>query len=169
MRHIRTLALGAVLAFSSVAGAQSTQEQEKGKSSEVREGRKDDGKRGMKERGMRRKHMGGRLFNGITLTDAQKGQVKAITAKYRAEFQALRPAMEKGRENGARPDSAARAHMKAQHMEIAQREMAELRAVLTPEQQVTFDGNQAKMRDRANEWRGKRDDKRSGKESRKGR
>lgn len=155
MKHIRTLALGAVLAIGigSVAGAQST---EKGKPPVAHEGRKHEGDRGMRDHGMSRKHMRGHALKGVNLTDAQKEQVKSINARYRSELEALRP---KGREDGARPDSTARAQMMAQRMEIERRQLAEVRAILTAEQRITFDANVAKMHEKAADWRAKRGEK----------
>ena len=168
MKSIRTLALGAVLAIGigSVAGAQSTQGTEKGKPPVAREGRKYEGDRGMRDHGMSRKRMRGHALNGVKLTDAQKEQVKSINARYRSELEALRP---KGREDGVRPDSAARAQMIAQHMDIERRQLAEIRAVLTAEQRTTFDANVAKMHEKATNWREKRGEKRGEKGAKKGR
>ena len=158
MKNIRTLALGAVLAIGigSVAGAQSTQGTEKGKPPVAHEGRKHEGDRGMRDHGVSRKHMRGHALKGVKLTDAQKEQVKGINAKYRSELEALRP---KGREDGVRPDSAARAQMMAQHMEIERRQLAEIRGVLTAEQRTTFDANVTKMHEKAADWRQKRGEK----------
>lgn len=158
MKHIRTWALGAVLAIGigSVAGAQSTQGIEKGKTPVAHEGRKHEGDRGMRDHGMSRKHLRGHALKGVKLTAAQKDQVKSINARYRSELEALRP---KGREDGVRPDSAARAQMIAQRMEIERRQLAEIRAVLTTEQHTTFDANVAKMHQKSADWRAKRGEK----------
>ena len=158
MKNIRTLALGAVLAIgiSSVAGAQSTQGMEKGKPPVAHEGRKHEGDRGMRDHGMSRKRMRGHALKGVNLTDAQKEQVKSINARYRSELEALRP---KGRADGVRPDSAARAQMMSKRMEIERRQMAEVRAVLTAEQRITFDANVAKMHEKASDWREKHGEK----------
>ena len=163
MKNIRTLALGAALAIGigSVAGAQSTQGTEKGKPPVAHEGRKHEGRkhegdRGMRDHGMSGKRMRGHALKGVKLTDAQKEQVKAINAKYRSELEALRP---KGREDGVRPDSAARAQMIAQRMEIERRQLAEIRGVLTAEQRTTFDANVTKMHEKAADWRQKRREK----------
>jgi Spy/CpxP family protein refolding chaperone len=74
------------------------------------------------------------LFNGITLTADQQTQVTAIRERHRSEMQALNP-----REN---PDD------RAKMMQNMQTQLAEIRAVLTPDQQTQFDKNVAEMRDR---------------------
>ena len=74
------------------------------------------------------------LFNGITLTADQQTQVQAIRERHRSEMQALNP-----REN---PDD------RTKMMQNMQTQMAEIRAVLTPDQQTQFDKNVAEMRDR---------------------
>jgi Spy/CpxP family protein refolding chaperone len=73
-------------------------------------------------------------LNGITLTADQQTQVTAIRERHRSEMQALNP-----REN---PDD------RAKMMQNMQAQMAEIRAVLTADQQTQFDKNVAEMRDR---------------------
>ena len=74
------------------------------------------------------------LMQGITLTDAQKVKVDSIVTAYRAQMPAFTP--------GQPPDSAAR----AKRMEVMQQQTTAIRAVLTPEQQTTFDKNVETMR-----------------------
>lgn len=86
----------------------------------------------------------------LNLTDAQKTQIKAIRARYepqmKAERDRLRPQMEAGRAARGRGDSSAaaadRANVRAQ-MEpmrrIQEQERAEIRGILTPDQQAKFD------------------------------
>ncbi|HET7623249.1 MAG TPA: Spy/CpxP family protein refolding chaperone [Gemmatimonadaceae bacterium] len=76
------------------------------------------------------------LFNGIELTDAQKAQVDSIQTAYRAKMPARTP--------GQAPDPSARAAMR----ETMQKETADIRKVLTPDQQKTFDKNVEEMRNR---------------------
>ena len=76
------------------------------------------------------------LFKGIDLTDAEKAQVDSIQAAYRAKMPARTP--------GQAPDPSARAAMR----EIMQKETADLRSVLTPDQQKVFDKNVEDMRNR---------------------
>ena len=74
------------------------------------------------------------LMEGITLTDAQKASVDSIGQVYRAQM----PPMQQG----TPPDSATR----AKRMEIAQKQYAAVRTVLTPDQQKVFDKNLETMR-----------------------
>ena len=90
----------------------------------------DGGERGGRRGGNRSQA----LFNGITLTADQQTQVTAIRERHRSEMQALNP-----REN---PDD------RAKMMQNMQTQLAEIRAVLTPDQQTQFDKNVAEMRDR---------------------
>jgi Spy/CpxP family protein refolding chaperone len=80
------------------------------------------------------------LFEGITLTEAQQSKVDSIGARYRAERQKLMP-------NGAQggpPDDATRAKM----AEMMDKQAAELRAILTADQQKLFDANVEKRKQR---------------------
>lgn len=76
------------------------------------------------------------LFKDITLTDAQKGQVEEIQAKYRKEM----PPMTRGE----MPDEASM----AKRRELMTRQQDEIRGVLTPEQREVFDRNLEEMRSR---------------------
>ena len=82
-------------------------------------------------RGARQMQM---LFEGITLTEAQKTQTDSIAQFYRAQMPAFTP--------GQPPDSAAR----AKRMEIMEKQTTALRAVLTPDQQKLFDKNVETMK-----------------------
>ncbi len=79
------------------------------------------------------------LFKGIELTDVQKTQIDSIQAAYRAKMPARTP--------GQAPDPSARAAMR----ETMQKETADLRQVLTPDQQKVFDKNVEEMRNRRRE------------------
>ena len=81
------------------------------------------------------------LFQGITLTDAQQVQVRAIGEKYMAQRRELRRAAGDGQQ---RPDSATMAKQR----ELMGKQNDELRAVLTADQQKTFDKNVAESRNR---------------------
>ena len=76
------------------------------------------------------------LFKGIDLTDAEKAQVDSIQTAYRAKMPARTP--------GQAPDPSARAAMR----ENMQKETADLRKVLTADQQKVFDKNVEEMRSR---------------------
>ena len=75
-----------------------------------------------------------RLLTNITLTDKQKASVDSIDAAFRAQMPARTP--------GQQMDSTSRAKM----MEVRQKEYAEIKKVLTPDQQKTFDKNVEDMR-----------------------
>jgi Spy/CpxP family protein refolding chaperone len=85
--------------------------------------------------------MGGMLLKDITLTDAQKAQVKTIREKYLPQQLELRKAAQA---TGGPPDEATRSKM----MELQEKQAAEIRAILTADQQKVFDGNLKEMRDR---------------------
>jgi Spy/CpxP family protein refolding chaperone len=85
--------------------------------------------------------MGGMLLRDITLTDAQKAQVKTIRDKYVPQQMELRKAAQG---TGGPPDEATRSKM----MDLQEKQAAEIRAVLTSDQQKVFDGNLKEMRDR---------------------
>ncbi len=87
-----------------------------------------------------------RMMAQLNLTDAQKAQIKAIHAKYepqmKAERDRLRPQMEAARAARAEGDTANRADRRAAMepmRKIRDQEQAEVRAILTPEQQAKFD------------------------------
>lgn len=84
--------------------------------------------------GMNAERMEAMMFNGITLTASQKAQVDSIHARHRTEMQGLDPRNNPGDREKMR--------------QMMQAHMAEIRAVLTPEQQAVFDQNVQQMRDR---------------------
>jgi len=73
------------------------------------------------------------LLNGITLTPQQQARVDSIQASFRSQMPAFTP--------GQPPDSAAM----AQRRQFMQRQDSLVRAVLTPEQQATWDRNLQSM------------------------
>ncbi len=75
------------------------------------------------------------LFKDITLTPEQKAKIDSIQAAGR---EAMRAQMQAG---GGMQDSTSRAKM----MEMRSKQNADIRAVLTAEQQATFDKNLAAM------------------------
>jgi Spy/CpxP family protein refolding chaperone len=99
----------------------------------------------------RRGGPGGREGFGrdLNLTDAQKAQIKAIRQKYQPQNEALRtqakPFMDAARAARQKGDSAAfranmeKAHQVMQNASFRTQEQAEIRAILTPEQQAKFD------------------------------
>ena len=88
-------------------------------------------------------HRGGRgewLLKDINLTDAQKDQIKTIREKYVPQQMELR----KAAQATGSVDEATRTKM----MDLQTRQAAEIRAVLTADQQVTFDKNIAAAKER---------------------
>jgi Spy/CpxP family protein refolding chaperone len=83
------------------------------------------------------------LFEGITLTEAQQKQVQDIQEKYRGQMRALMP---NGMQGGP-PDDATRAKMD----DIRTSQNAEIRAVLTADQQTIFDKNVVEAKKRRDE------------------
>jgi Spy/CpxP family protein refolding chaperone len=147
MSTVRTLALGALMVCG-VAGVSAAQ------SSVTPKTRADSGyhRRGDRPDGQFRK--GGRGFGrDLNLTDAQKTQIKAIHQKYEPQNKALRdrakPFKEAARTARQKGDSVAfRTNMEKarQVMQSGQsfqtQEQAEIRAILTPDQQAKFDAHQ---------------------------
>lgn len=82
--------------------------------------------------------MGGNLLKDITLTDAQKEQVKVIREKYVPQLVQLR----KAEQAVGRPDEATRTQM----ADLKSKQAAEIRAILTADQQAIFDRNLAEMK-----------------------
>lgn len=76
------------------------------------------------------------LFKDIKLTPDQQAKVDSIQAHYRTQRPSFTP--------GTPPDSATREKIRA----LFQRERDDLRAVLTPDQQKTFDRNVEELRQR---------------------
>ena len=115
--RIATLAAALCVGMTSVAAAQGTEPQGQG-------------------RGDR---MGGMILKDINLTDAQKAQVKTIRDKYVPQLQELRKSVQA---TGGPPDEATRTKM----MDIQTKQTTEIRAILTADQQTTFDKNLAEMK-----------------------
>ena len=103
------------------------------------------------------------LFRGIKLSDTEKAKLKDIRTKYAPEQKQLResmkPAMQEIRAARQKGDSAAaraafdrtkagRDKMK----QLADREHAEIRSALAPENQKQFDANVQQLAQRRAEW-----------------
>jgi periplasmic protein CpxP/Spy len=144
MSTVRTLALGALMlvGVAGVSAAQSTATPRRPEAGTYRRGAP-----------------GGREGFGrdLNLTDAQKVQIKAIRQKYQPQNDALRvqakPFMDAARAARQKGDSAAfrtnmeKAHQVMQAASFKTQERAEIRAILTPDQQAKFDAHE---KDRAN-------------------
>jgi len=119
--RIATLAAALCVGMTTVAAAQGTEAQGQG---EARGGR----------------GMGGMLLKDITLTDAQKAQIKTIRDKYVPQQMELR----KAAQATGSMDDATRAKM----TDLQTKQAAEIRAILTADQQTQFDKNLAEMKAR---------------------
>lgn len=91
--------------------------------------------------GRRSTMMGGNLLEGITLTDMQQAQVRAIREKYAPQRTEIMQAV---RSSGMPPDSATMAKMRG----ITEAQTADIRAILTAEQQKILDKNVVEERER---------------------
>ena len=154
MHRIRLAAAAVMMAgLSSVAAAQGTDSTHHGGMPGMPHGRMGMGAKGAE---VQRGRMWTQLMHGIELTDAQRAQLGTIHERDRAQHEALMPTMRPG--EGQRPDSAAHRQM----MALMERERGEVRAVLTPAQQATFDANAAAMRERMKERSTERGERRGG-------
>jgi len=150
MKAARLAALGAAILFGASAAATA----QPPVSSTARVATVDS----TRHRGARRqrpgRHAGRALLRGVNLTDAQKAQVQQIQQKYagqrRALAQQFRPAGQ-----ATRPDSAARAAFRTQARALMEKQMTEVRGVLTADQQKAFDANVASFRTHAKAHQGK--------------
>jgi len=118
--RIATLAAALCVGMTSVAAAQGTEPQGQGQG--------------------RGERMGGMLLKDINLTDAQKAQVKTIRDKYVPQQMELR----KAAQATGSMDDATRTKM----MDLQTKQAAEIRAVLTADQQAQFDKNLAELKAR---------------------
>jgi Spy/CpxP family protein refolding chaperone len=94
------------------------------------------------------------LFRGITLTADQKAQIKSIHEKYRSQNAGWRDSAKvAGHDrNRQRGDSASRPRLsdadRAKFRAQREQQIAEVRAVLTPDQRTKFDANLAERQSR---------------------
>jgi Spy/CpxP family protein refolding chaperone len=124
--RIATLAAALCVGITSVAAAQGTEPPQQGQ-----------GQGEMRRGG----GMGGQLLKDITLTDAQKAQVKTIREKYAPQQLELRKSVQA---TGGPPDEATRAKI----ADLQNQQAAEIRAILTADQQKTLDHNLHEMKER---------------------
>jgi len=148
MSSVRTLALGALMIVG-VAGVSAAQSTTTPPTRAQRSGE------------MRGRRGGGRGEFGadLNLTEAQKAQIKTIREKYKPQNEALRtqakPFIDAARAARQKGDTAtARAEMlKARNVmqggqTFRNQENAEIRAILTPDQQAKWDARQKQMGER---------------------
>jgi periplasmic protein CpxP/Spy len=111
-------------------------------------------RRGVRPNGQFRARRGGEGFGrDLNLTDAQKAQIKTIRQKYQPQNEALRtqakPFMEAARADRQKGDSAGFRSNMAKARQVMQggqsirtQENADIRAILTPDQQAKFDAHE---------------------------
>jgi Spy/CpxP family protein refolding chaperone len=95
------------------------------------------------------------LTKGIRLTSAEKTQVKAIDKKYAADYRALLKKAKASEKNGTVggshlgvktvPQPFSDAQFQSQLSQLQTQKRTDIRAVLTPQQQLIFDSNVAKL------------------------
>jgi Spy/CpxP family protein refolding chaperone len=90
----------------------------------------------MQQGGQSRRNM---QLDGIELTDAQKTKLEEIQKKYQPEMMALRTQFQSGGD---------RAELMKKGAALRDRSSAEIRAILTADQQVVFDKHTAEMKTR---------------------
>ena len=78
-------------------------------------------------------------LDGIELTDAQKAKLEEIQKKYQPERMALRTEFQNGGD---------RSELMKKSAALRDRSSSEIRAILTPDQQVVFDKHTAEMKAR---------------------
>lgn len=153
----RMAALGAAMlvGFGGAALAQSqpTPRSPEGSAVESERGRREGQARRPGPRGRRVMRA---LFRGIELSEAQRTEVRTVAERFRAERRELRPARPAAGGRRVKPDSARVAAMR----QLIDRERAALRAILTSEQQPTFDRNVASLRERMEKARARHADRR---------
>jgi periplasmic protein CpxP/Spy len=160
-RIVTGAVLAAVVALAGVAGVAQNQQEADGQGRQERAGR-----HGGKGRGF-----GGRFFENLNLTDAQKEQMKQIAERYHEGFKAQRQANRGERRGGGGFDAlkggafdeaavraAAQARANAQvEMEVQRaRMMFEMYNVLTPEQKAQLAAERQQREQRRQERRARR-------------
>jgi Spy/CpxP family protein refolding chaperone len=90
----------------------------------------------MQQNGQGRRNM---QLDGIELTDAQKSKLEQIQKKYQPEMMALREEIRNGGD---------RAELMKKGSALRDKSSAEIRAILTPDQQVVFDKHTSEMKAR---------------------
>jgi Spy/CpxP family protein refolding chaperone len=155
MQHIRSALAGAMLVLGGAALASAQQATPTpAPQSQQQSQHAHRPHRGRSARGARA------LLKGITLSDAEKANLKNVHAKYESQLKTLRaqskPAFEAARAARQRGDTAAArqimskaAPQREQMKQLMQSERNDLRGALTPAHQATFDANIKKFESRA--------------------
>ena len=84
-------------------------------------------------------------FNGITLTEEQKTKIRSVHNDYHTQMTALKVTTKKKDPDGRTVPMTDK--VKKQMADLETKEMAEFRALLTPDQQGAFDKNLAKEKE----------------------
>ncbi|HEY9225515.1 MAG TPA: Spy/CpxP family protein refolding chaperone [Gemmatimonadaceae bacterium] len=159
MKHIRvSLAALLVIGGATVASAQQTQPPANGHGAHGQFGRRAKGPGGP---GLR-----GALMRGITLSDAEKANLKSVNERYASQMKALgeqyKPDHQAMRDARQRHDTAAvkalwekAAPQREAMKSLLEAQRNDVRAALTPANQALFDANIAKVKERV----GQRGDK----------
>ena len=102
------------------------------------------------------KHGARALFENVKLSKEQRDQLRVIQKKYAEQRKTfVQQARAQSGNTTAKPDSATRARIRSQVRALSEKQAAEMRAVLTPDQQKQFDANAARVRDTMQSRRGK--------------
>ena len=128
MQAIRRLTAAALVLVASTAAAQGGQGAGQQRSQEMQE------------------RQNGRMFKGITLSEVQKKTIDSIQTAGRTAMQGMMKAggmmqADSMRDSRGMRDTTNRGHM----MEMRRKQRADIRAVLTAEQQTIYDKNLAEM------------------------
>ena len=155
MMHIRSALAGAMLVLGAAAVASAQQQTQTPQTSTPQAHQHGQFRRGPG------RHFGGQraLFKGITLSDAEKANLKAVHAKYetqmktlraqsKPDMQALRDARQKGDTAALRALREKNAPQREQAKQLMQSERNDLRNALTPANQAKFDANAKQMEQR---------------------
>ncbi|MFN2565228.1 MAG: periplasmic heavy metal sensor [Gemmatimonadaceae bacterium] len=153
MSKIRSMMVGLLV----VAGAAGVAEAQTPQRDREPRARREMG-RGGKDRHLGNRAMRG-LLRGITLTDAEKTNLRAVGERYRSQFEtirrSMRPHLEAARAARQRGDTAAAraafartADERAQLETLTERVRVDARAALAPEHRAQFDANVARLKER---------------------
>jgi len=116
-------------------------------------------KAAMHARAKRRQHVHKALMRGITLSDAEKANIKSVRDKYSLQLQTLRTQVRTQLQNARaarqRGDTAAmrtiRSNLETQRTQVQalrHSEQTDVRGALTPANQATFDANLKRVQNR---------------------
>ena len=156
MKDIRTAiaAIALVVGGAVVAAAQQPTQTPRAHKAAQDSTRKHFGRRGFGPGAMQKQ-----LFKGITLSDAEKTNIKNVHTKYEAQMKALRegfkPQMQAARQARQRGDTAAlktlwaqTSAQREQTKKLLEAERNDLRVALAPEHRAQFDANVKQLEQR---------------------